>query len=204
MNEIFASYIPNFTYRLVNVHQYTNEQLLIHEDEMSLLMMINRIQTPQDFNDFINSNQEEIRGIVDKASESIVQIIVNAFWSLFMKMQVSVKEATDCLKKMIGGSQMGNWFENMEAMNIQEERAKTKAAEENLAKAEEKLGEAETKLGEAETKLGEAETKLQESQKSIVQLVKKLAGDKTLAVQKLMEDCHMTKEEAEAFVQTNW
>ena len=99
---------------------------------------------------------------------------------------------------------MGNWFENMEAMNIQEERAKTKAAEENLAKAEEKLGEAETKLGEAETKLGEAETKLQESQKSIVQLVKELAGDKTLAVQKLMEDGHMTKEEAEAFVERNW
>lgn len=106
---------------------------------------------------------------------------------------------------------MGNWFENMEAMNIQEERAKTKAAEENLAKAEEKLGEAETKLGEAETKLGEAETKLgeaetklQESQKSIVQLVKELAGDKTLAVQKLMEDCHMTKEEAEAFVERKW
>lgn len=85
---------------------------------------------------------------------------------------------------------MGNWFENMEAMNIQEERAKTKAAEENLAKAEEKLGEAETKL--------------QKSQKSIVQLVKELAGDKTLAVQKLMEDGHMTKEEAEAFVQSNW
>ena len=85
---------------------------------------------------------------------------------------------------------MVNWFENMEAMNIQEERAKTKAAEENLAKAEEKLGEAETKL--------------QESQKSIVQLVKELAGDKTLAVQKLMEDGHMTKEEAEAFVERNW
>ncbi len=33
MNEIFVSYIPSFTYRLVNEHQYTNEQLLIHEDE---------------------------------------------------------------------------------------------------------------------------------------------------------------------------
>lgn len=75
---------------------------------------------------------------------------------------------------------MGNLFENMEAMNIQEERAKTKAAEENLAKAEEKFGGAETKL--------------HESQKSIVQLVKELAGNKTLAVQKLMEDGHMTKE----------
>ena len=113
------------------------------EDEMSLLMMINRIQTPQDFNDFINSNQEEIRGIVDRASESIVQIIVNAFWALFMKMKVSVGEATDCLIKMIGGSQMGNWFENMEPMDIQEERAKTKAAEEKLGEAEKKLQEAQ-------------------------------------------------------------
>lgn len=164
------------------------------EDEMSLLMMINRIQTPQDFNDFINSNQEEIRGIVDRASESIVQIIVNAFWALFMKMKVSIGEATDCLIKMIGGSQMGNWFENMEPMNIQEERAKTKAAEENLARAEERAENAEKKLQEAQT----------ESMKSVVQLVKELAGDKTLAVQKLMDNCHMTKEEAEAFVERNW
>lgn len=164
------------------------------EDEMSLLMMINRIQTPQDFNDFINSNQEEIREIVDRASESIVQIIVNAFWALFMKMKVSVGEATDCLIKMIGGSQMGNWFENMEPMNIQEERAKTKAAEENLARAEERAENAEKKLQEAQ--MG--------SMKSVVQLVKELAGDKTLAVQKLMDNCHMTKEEAEAFVERNW
>ena len=164
------------------------------EDEMSLLMMINRIQTPQDFNDFINSNQEEIREIVDRASESIVQIIVNAFWALFMKMKVSIGEATDCLIKMIGGSQMGNWFENMEPMNIQEERAKTKAAEENLARAEERAENAEKKLQEAQ--MG--------SMKSVDQLVKELAGDKTLAVQKLMDNCHMTKEEAEAFVERNW
>ena len=59
-----------------------------------------------------------------------MQIIVNSLWALFMKMQVSVSEATDCLRKMIGGESMGNWFENMEPMNIQEERAKTKKAEE--------------------------------------------------------------------------
>ena len=82
---------------------------------------------------------------------------------------------------------MGNWFENMEPMNIQEERAKTKAAEERAENAEKKLQEAQT-----------------ESMKSVVQLVKELAGDKTLAVQKLMEDGHMTKEEAEAFVERNW
>lgn len=40
--------------------------------------------------------------------------------------------------------------------------------------------------------------------KSVVQLVKELAGDKILAAQKLMDNCHMTKEEAEAFVERNW
>ena len=53
-----------------------------------------------------------------------------------MRMKVSIGEATDCLIRMIGGSQMGNWFENMEPMDIQEERAKTKAAEEKLGEAE--------------------------------------------------------------------
>ena len=65
-----------------------------------------------------------------------MQIIENSLWALFMKMQVSVSEATDCLRKMIGGGSMGNWFENMEPMNIQEERVKTKKTEESsLAKS---------------------------------------------------------------------
>jgi len=176
MNEIFASYIPDFTYRLVNVHQYTNEELLIHEDEMSLLMMINRIQTPQDFTDFLRSNQDEIREIMERASENIVQIIVNSLWALFMKMQVSVSEATDCLRKMIGGESMGNWFENMEPMNIQEERAKTKKAEEEL----------------------------EESVKAMFKLLKKLCPTKEQAVQELIESYDKTEEEAQKLVEQYW
>ncbi len=183
MNEIFASYIPDFTYRLVNVHQYTNEELLIHEDEMSLLMMINRIQTPQDFSDFLRSNQYEIREIMERASENIVQIIVNSLWALFMKMQVSVSEATDCLRKMIGGESMGNWFENMEPMNIQEERAKTKKAEEELSKAKEERDKAE---------------------KSLIDLMKKVYGTKENVIKNLVESYDKSEEEAEYLIQKYW
>lgn len=34
----------------------------------------------------------------------------------FMKMQVPTEEATSCIKKVVGGGTMGNWFENMEHM----------------------------------------------------------------------------------------
>lgn len=197
MNEIFASYIPDFTYRLVNVHQYTNEELLIHEDEMSLLMMINRIQTPQDFSDFIRSNQDEIREIMERASENIVQIIVNSLWALFMKMQVSIPEATDCLRKMIGGGSMGNWFENMEPMNIQEERAKTKRAEEERDRAEEKLGKTEEERDRVQEELGKAE-------KTVIDLLKKMVSSKELAIKNLVETYGKTEDEAQKLVEKYW
>ena len=197
MNEIFASYIPDFTYRLVNVHQYTNEELLIHEDEMSLLMMINRIQTPQDFTDFLRSNQYEIREIMERASENIVQIIVNSLWALFMKMQVSVSEATDCLRKMIGGESMGNWFENMEPMNIQEERANTKRERERADQAEEKLGKTEEERDQAQEEL-------EESVKAMFKLLKKLCTTKEQAVQELVESYDKTEDEAQKLVEKYW
>ena len=143
-------------------------------------MMINRIQTPQDFSDFLRANQEEIREIMERASENIVQIIVNSLWALFMKMQVSVSEATDCLRKMIGGESMGNWFENMEPMNIQEERAKTKRAEEELQKERE------------------------ESIRVIFKLLKKLCITKEQAVQELVESYDKTEDEAQKLVEKYW
>ena len=106
-----------------------------------------------------------------------MQIIVNSLWALFMKMQVSVSEATDCLRKMIGGESMGNWFENMEPMNIQEERAKTKKAEEEL----------------------------EESVKAMFKLLKKLCPTKEQAVQELIESYDKTEEEeAQKLVEQYW
>ncbi len=194
MNEVFASYILEFTYRLVNVHQYTNEELLIHEDEMSLLMMINRIQTPQDFTDFINTNQGEICGIVERASENIVQIIVNALWALFMKMQVSVPEATDCIRKVIGGGSMGNWFENMEPMDIQAERANTKREKERAQQAEAEREQAEEMLRET----------VERNIKSNIKLIQEFSGTKQMAVEKLVELQGVSRNDAEKMVEKYW
>ena len=201
MNEIFASYIPEFTYRLVNVHQYTNEELLIHEDEMSLLMMINRIQTPQDFTDFINTNQGEICGIVERASENIVQIIVNALWALFMKMQVSVSEATDCIRKVIGGDSMGNWFENMEPMDIQAERENTRKEKERADQAEAERSKAEAERDRAREDLQEA---IEKNISSTIKLIQEFSGTKQMAVDKLVKLQGMSRSDAEKLVEKYW
>ena len=96
-----------------------------------------------------------------------MQIIVNSLWALFMKMQVSVSEATDCLRKMIGGESMGNWFENMEPMNIQEERANTKRERERADQAEEERDRAEEKLNKTEVERDKAEKTLMDLMKKV-------------------------------------
>lgn len=59
----------------MRTHDYTNEELLDKEDEMSLLMMINKAQSPQEMEHLLNSHKERITSIIEKASEQMdVQI----------------------------------------------------------------------------------------------------------------------------------
>ncbi len=89
---------------------------------------------------------------------------------------------------------MGNWFENMEPMNIQEERARTKKAEEERDRAEEKLNKAQEKL----------EKEREESVKAMFKLLKKLCTTKEQAVQELIESYDKTEAEAQKLVEKYW
>lgn len=124
LNEIFAPYIPDFTYRLVNVHNYSND---------------------------------------------IIQIIINALWALFMKMQVPTEEATSCIKKVVGGGTMGNWFENMEHMDIQAERRATQAAKTELTDARTKLEYMKSELSDTQSELSSTQSALSDTQQKLAQ-----------------------------------
>ena len=78
---------------------------------------------------------------------------------------------------------MGNWFENMEPMNIQEERANTKRERERADQEQEEL---------------------EESVKAIFKLLKKLCTTKEQAVQELIESYDKTEDEAKKLVEKYW
>ncbi len=72
---------------------------------------------------------------------------------------------------------MGNWFENMEPMNIQEERANTKRERERADQAEEERDRAEEKLNKTEVERDKAE-------KTLMDLMKKVYGTKENVIKK--------------------
>ena len=149
--EEMEKYIPDFVYQVVSVNQYTNEELSKKCDEMALVMLINKIQTPEDYEDFRNVSEELIDSIYGNAPEEIKEIYKNVLWSLLMKMNVPSEEARELMGE-IGGRGMGYLFENMEKMDIQAERRNTQREKERADKAEKKANEAAIMLEEANSR----------------------------------------------------
>ena len=214
MNEIFGEYIPDFSYRLIRIHDYSNEELLKREDEMSLLMMINKVQTPEDFQNFLKSESDKINEILAKTPERILQIIADTIWGLCKKMNVPEQETRQCVEK-VRGRQMGYLFENMEKMDIQAERRNTQIerekaqAEREKAQAErEKAQDALKQLKEAKQKIQDIEYKAkdveQKAYHNIVKICAKHGGTKEEAVQLFMDEYDMSKEKALETVNLYW
>lgn len=129
------AYIPEFVYKVVRVHDYTNEELQNHCDEMSLVMMLNKIQTPEDYSDLLEVSRDYVDSVYDKASGSIKKILNQVVWSLLIKMNVPVEEA-EKMVEVLETDGMGYLFENMEKMDIQAERENTRKARERAESAE--------------------------------------------------------------------
>ncbi len=197
MSGIFGDYLPDFTYKLVRNHDYTNEELLDRKDEMSLLMMLNKVQTPEDMTEFLEVNKEKMFEIFYTAPEHILGIMESAVWSLCMKMNMPLEEAAQCVEK-VRKREMGYWFASMEKMDIQAERRNTAEAKREAEEMRQKLCEAEQRQQEAEQRRQEAEQRQQESAretiKAIISLCKELGGDKETAINQLMEKAGLTRE----------
>lgn len=142
LGELFAVYIPDFTYRLVRTQDYSNEELLSREDAISLLMLLNKIQQAKDFQELSGLPSERLNDIMQRVPVDVADIIASAVRSLCIRLNLTSEETTDFVKKVEGGN-MGYLWENMEKMDIQLERRNTAEQRQRAEKAEQKAREAE-------------------------------------------------------------
>nr|WP_296155223.1 Rpn family recombination-promoting nuclease/putative transposase [uncultured Blautia sp.] len=166
-------YIPDFTYQVVSVNQYTNEELSRKHDEMSLVMLINKIQSAEDLAEFRKISEEIVDNIYGNAPEEIKEIYKKILWSLLMKLQVPGDEAQEIMGG-IGGRGMGYLFENMDKMDIQAERRNTKREKERADAAEQQRDIAEQQRDAAEQQRDIAEQQRDIAEQRAEQMAKEM------------------------------
>lgn len=138
LGEQFAPYIPNFSYYVVPIHNYSNETLVAHGDEISLIMLINRMQTATDIEAFRKLPVEKIDAILKNTPDYLLDIIAKVFRAFLLEENVPEAE-TDELVGKVKERHMGRLFENMDKMDIQAERENT-LREKNRADSERENG----------------------------------------------------------------
>lgn len=127
--EQFEKYIPNFSYYLIPIHQYSNKMLMERGDEISIVMMLNRLQTEEDITELSKIPPEKFDAVLEDTPNYLLDIIAKVFRAFLLKMNMPEKE-TDELVGRVKVRHMGELFGNMDKMDIQAERRKTQEAKE--------------------------------------------------------------------------
>ena len=157
-----GKYIPDFTYVVVSLNKYTNEELSQKRDEISLIMLINKIQTEKDLEEFRKVPEEVVEAIYGNAPKEIKDIFANIIWSLLMKLNVPNEEAEEIVEQMRGGHGMGFLFENMDKMDIQAERRNTQREKERADKAEAEIRKLKSEYQEAQKEIQRLKEKVKQ------------------------------------------
>lgn len=164
-SDILRPYIPDFKYIVVRNHDFSDEELLAREDEMSLLMLINKFQTADDITNFRDIEKDKIDSIIHNSSEQVIDIIAAVVRSLCTKIHISAEETDDAVQK-VREHKLGYLFENMEKIDIQQLRKEAeewrKLGEEERQKAKEEQQKAKE---EQQKRIEEQQKRIEEQQK---------------------------------------
>lgn len=175
--EAFPEYVPDFTYRVISLNRYSREEILSKENEMSLVMLFNRIQSVEDMDitKWSKEDRETAMKILAKAPEQVVELLAQMIYHFGHKINASDKEIIDCVHN-VEDKDMGVLWENMEKMDIQAERRNTSEAKERLEKKEQELGETKQELGETKQELKETKQELKETKQELGSALKAIAA----------------------------
>lgn len=176
-SEAFGKYVPDFTYEVVDLQRYSNEELLSREEELSLVMMLNRVQKEADlhFAGWSGEQRRIVEEILRGAPEEVLRILAQMIYHFGLKMNLRDKELIKYVKS-VEDRNMGELWANMDKIDIPEIRRKAKedAEAEVKAKVEKMKEEANKEISLARRELAQLKNELAQKDNEIAALYEKL------------------------------
>ena len=169
--EEMKEYIPDFKYHVVSVHKYTDEELFRQNNEMALVMRINKLQNVKDLEAFSKESDEFLRRIYGNAPEEIKNILKNIIWALLKNMNVPNRTAEEFMDGIEGGRGMGELFANAK-LNIYEGLEELRKEKEKIEKQAE---DAKQEAKDAKQQAADAELRAEKAEQRNRELVAELA-----------------------------
>ncbi len=206
-SDVLGKYIPNYQCVLVQLRDYSNAELMERKDELSILMMIDRVKNAADYAK-LKGNVDEafLKEVTEDSPEYLLTLMAQIIEVFLVKMNVP-REEVDLFTDRIKERKVGELFKYFEAWDIQAVREEArKEVEEARIEAEKEVEEARI---EAEKEVEEARLKAEKEEtergiRKMVKIIKELSGSQDTVLEKLMEEYGLTKENAEEKIALYW
>ena len=170
--KLLGKYLPHFRYQLVNLHDFSNEELLERGDEISLAMLINKIQTFEDMSEFTGLSEEKLESILRNTPEHLLETLANVLRALLYHMNLSENEVEGAVAK-IKERKMGLLFENAK-LDILEERRKVEIERQKLAQVQQEVARVQQEAEKAQQETEKAQQEAAQSQQRAADSQKEL------------------------------
>lgn len=124
LSDVFSKYIPNFSYELISLHNYSNEHLLQNKDEISLIMLLNKLQDLEDFKNLPDISEIGER-VWEDTPEYLLEIIARITTALLTRLNLP-QEDVDKAVNQVKERNMPVLFENFKGFDFQAARKEGK------------------------------------------------------------------------------
>ena len=121
LSDVFGDYIPSFNYLVIPLNQYSKQDLIEKNDELSLIFLINQLQSSSEFHDLKDIPKEYTEHLTEDTPDYLLKIIGKVIAVLLHKLNVpdeEVYEVTDQITRR----KFSMMFDNFQAYDVQETR----------------------------------------------------------------------------------
>ena len=121
LSDVFGKYIPDFEYLLVPLTSYSNQELIQKNDELSLIMLINKLRSSADFKKLQDIPPEYFDNLTHNTPEYLLNLIGKIVAVFLYRLNIP-KEEVEQFTDLIGRRKFGMMFDSFEAYDVQETR----------------------------------------------------------------------------------
>lgn len=135
LGEVLGQYIPDFEYIVVPLTAYSNQELIEKKDELSLIMLINKLRNSSEFQELRKIPASYFEHLEENTPEYLLKLIGKIIAVFLYRLNVPRKEVEE-FTDQIERREFDMLFDSFEAYDVQETRRVSKAEGKAEGKAE--------------------------------------------------------------------
>lgn len=125
LSDILGEYIPSFEYIVVPLNKYSDSEIVEKNDELSLIMLINKLKSSEEFKNLKELPAEYLKNLEENTPEYLLKLISKIISVLLYRLNVPRKEV-ETFTDQIVRREFSMLFDSFEAYDVQAVRKESK------------------------------------------------------------------------------